>query len=1030
MKPTPHQLAVIRGADRHLLVAAGAGSGKTATVINRLLYLLGVPVDGQVIDTPVEMDRLAAITFTIPAAAELEDKLRARLRAAGRNDLAWRTDTARIGTIHAFCGEVLQEFALHQDASPTLSVLQEGDTQALANECVRDALVNAVQAGHEGIISLLGRRTQGTVHDALLLLLAQGDRLHRLAAEDHHPADEAALLHVAVGASRLLDARLRANGAMDFDRMLTWTRDLLASDDYALRTLRRRIHTLVIDEFQDVDPVQWEIAQLLGDVGSGRTDTTRLLLVGDPKQSVYRFRGADVATWRRVERVFGEGHGLVVPLNANFRSTAPILDFVAATAGRMLDAKVDPARDRQEFEIDFAPLEVGNHDIQADPPNVELIMTPAGLEGGVETVRRLEAEAIARRVVELRTEHGLEWRHMALLMPTWSSATLYQDALRRHGVPTYLRRDADFYERREVMDLIVALRAARDPNDDLALFGFLRSPFVGLRDETLLQIARSGGQPYWPRLREVECGEPELLLRGVELLERAAALRDRVPHDQLLAELLERSGYWAHLALLGDERAQAVANLRKFLLIARERAEGSLGDLLRSIAAEREREDRVGDARLHGQKDDVVTLTTVHSSKGLEWPAVFWCDLVRGHDKRPPEVMVGRHGVALKDPDKEARTAEWNALVKEAADEGSAERTRLAYVATTRAERFLIVSPFPAEKPTNLSLVVGGLLGLDQGYRETVSYPRHDGGEWQATVRMADPAWIAEEEEAPEPVDIADEAVGDIELAPSPIVVAVGPILHSATEAHEYKSCPKRHWYRYVQGLTEPPTTITGTGEPTSNATVLGQIVHDVLERHVEGDDLDALVEAAIRQCDPGAPGAEMPEGAAYRAELRQVLESILADPAYREIADLPGARRELDFVYLTGPGEGWHGTLDLAASTAGGQVLLDVKTGHADAGSLEEKAAAYGTQQDVYTVAATEIGGTPVREFRFHFARPGLQARHPLSGEDLEQAGARLRAAAAGMEGGAPGLARDPATCTHCGFKTVGWCPGVSASG
>lgn len=1026
MTPTPHQLAVIRGTDQHLLVAAGAGSGKTATVIQRLLYLLGVPVEGQEIATPVAMDHLAAITFTIPTAAELQHKLREQLRRVGRNDLAWRTDAARIGTIHAFCAEVLQEFALHQDASPSLSVLQEGDTQALANECVRDATVAAVQAGHAGIKALLSRRDRGTIHEALLVLLAKGDRLHQLAAEDHHSADEVALLHVASEASRLLDARLRATGAVDFDRMLTWTRDLLASDDYARRTLQRRIHTLVIDEFQDVDPVQWEIARLLGDIGSGRTDTTRLLLVGDPKQSLYRFRGADVATWRKVERLFGEGHGTVVPLNTNFRSTAPILDFVAATAGQMLDAPLDVELGRQEFEIDFAPLEAGNLTIQENPPNVELIMTPAGLEGGKAAVRALEAEAIARRAVDLHTNSGLAWRDMALLFPTWSSATLYQDALRRLGVPTYLRRDADFYERREVMDQIVALRAVRDPNDDLALFGFLRSPFVGVRDETLLQVAQ-GERPCWPRRGAVACGEPELLARGVALLERAAALRDRVPHDQLLAELLERSGYWAHLALLGDERAQAVANVRKFLSIARDRAEGSLGDLLRSIAAERDREDRVGDARLHGERDDVVTLTTIHSAKGLQWPAVFWCDLVRGASNRTDGVLVGRRGVALRDPalDSKDQAPEWQALVKEEKDEAAAERARLAYVATTRAERFLIVSPFPLEKPLEQSKVVGVLLGLGSEFRETVAYPRSGGGQWQATARMADPAWIVVAETGPEPAPIADEVAVSIELTPRPVVVAAGPTLHSATEALEHARCPKRHWFRYVQGLDEPATP--GTGARSSNATVRGQVVHDVLERHGAGSNLDTLLEVALRERDPDAPGADTQEGAAYRAALRRNVESILQDPAYREVADLPRARRELEFVYLTGPNEGWNGTLDLAASTPEGQVLLDVKTG--DPADLERKAAEYALQQDVYTVAASAIGATPVAEFRFHFAGPGRQVRHSLTADAIAEASARLRGAAAGMEGNAPALASDPGTCGYCGFKTVGWCPGVAAS-
>jgi len=1020
--PTAHQLAVIEGTDRHLLVAAGAGSGKTATVINRLLYLLGVPIGGRTIATPVTLERLAAITFTIPAAAELKRKLRERLREAGRTDLAWRADTARIGTIHSFCGEVLQEFALHQDASPSISVLQEGDTRALVGESARDALVAAVEAGHPGITDLLSRRGQKDVDEALLQLLNQGDRLRQLAAVGNQHPDETALIAVAVAALDLLEQRLRDGGTVDFDRMLTWTRDLLTSDDYARRTLQRRIHTLIIDEFQDVDPVQWEMARLLGEVGSGRTDTTRLLLVGDPKQSVYRFRGADVATWRAVERIFADGHGTVVPLNENFRSTAPILDFVAATAGRLLDTPLNETGVRQDYEINFARLEVGQPERQSEGPNVELIAVPP-LDGGVDQIRALEAEAIARRAVALHAD-GVGWREMALLFPTWSSSGLYQDTLRRHGVPTYLRRDEGFYERREIMDQIVALQAVRDPTDDLALTGFLRSPFVGVRDETLLAIALAGAGPYWPRLRQVECAERELLHHGVALLERASALRDRVPHDVLLAGLLEESGYWAHLALLGPERQQGIANLRKFLALARDHAEGSLGDLLRSIAAERDREDRVGDARLHGEEDDVVTLTTIHSAKGLQWEAVFWCDLVRGPSNKIPKILVGRGQVALKDPEVKTQSDHWEALAGELKNEESAERARLAYVASTRAKKYLIVSPLGGEKPVHMAKFVGEQLKLGEATDVALTYPKHGGGEWSVTVTMADPAWLPANDAAPGLVPIGSDALDTLPQPLVPISVPAGAPLHSASEALVLARCERKHWFRHVLGFTEPAQA---RGGPSFGAaTTRGQIVHEVLERHQVGQDLELLIEAAIREEDPTAPGPDSVDGKAYRLELRQVIESVTSDAAYREVADLPGARRELRFVYLTGPGEGWQGTLDLAARNDQGQVLLDVKTGKVSEADLERRTEHYRPQQEVYTLAARAIAGERVAEFRFHFAESGTQVRHVYMEDELVPMAERLAEQVVRMESGAPELTRHPEECERCGFKTVGWCPGV----
>jgi len=262
--PTRHQLETIVSTDRHVLVAAGAGSGKTATVIQRLLYLLGVTVEGKTIAEPVPLDRLAAITFTLTAAAQLKRKLRDGLREAGKADLAWRVDTARIGTIHAFCGDILREFALRRNSSPGVEVLEEGEAAGIKDQAARDALVAAVEAKDPGVGEMLAARQQDAVHAALVQLLDQGDRLRRIARSEL-PPDETALMTVALRALALLEQRLEDRGAVDFDRMLTWTRDLVRDDDYARRTLQRRIHTLIIDEFQDVDPVQWEIASLLGD---------------------------------------------------------------------------------------------------------------------------------------------------------------------------------------------------------------------------------------------------------------------------------------------------------------------------------------------------------------------------------------------------------------------------------------------------------------------------------------------------------------------------------------------------------------------------------------------------------------------------------------------------------------------------------------------------------------------------------------------------------------------------------------------
>ncbi len=269
---TQHQRDAALAWDRHVLVAAGAGSGKTRTVVARILYLLGVEVDGEQIAEPLDLRDIAAITYTNKAAADLKLKLREALREAGRREDAYRVDTARVGTIHAFCGDVLREFGLKRGRNPSPRVLEEGDGLALVAEVVRDTLLEALEQGTvPGVEELLAHRSPSEVRGMVEQLLDESDRLRAMAENlDWHEDHERVLIQLAVRALALLEMRLDALGVVDFDRMIVWTRDLLKEDEYALRTLRRRIHTLIVDEFQDVDP-GWVMPSRASTGSDGRT---------------------------------------------------------------------------------------------------------------------------------------------------------------------------------------------------------------------------------------------------------------------------------------------------------------------------------------------------------------------------------------------------------------------------------------------------------------------------------------------------------------------------------------------------------------------------------------------------------------------------------------------------------------------------------------------------------------------------------------------------------------------------------------
>jgi ATP-dependent helicase/nuclease subunit A len=1034
-EPTDEQWEAIRATDEHVLVSASAGTGKTYTVVTKILYLLGVPVRGQTYASPMSLDAIAAITFTNKAAAELKSKLRDALRNAGRRADAYRIDAARIGTIHTFCSSILREFALRTRRAPNLQLVEEGEGILLRGEAVRDTLLAALEDKRvAGLEALIGEYSVEKIESFVTRLLDQGGQLDALLARgSNHEPKESALLQLAGLAQQTLIDRLEDASQVDFDRMITWARDLIRDDDAVGRTLQRRIRALFIDEFQDVDPVQREIAYLLAQPSESRSDSTRLTLVGDAKQSIYRFRNADVTVWRTVERDFatrGWENTRVAPLLTNRRSVAPILAFVDHTVGSLLDTPITATGTLQDFEVPHASMKPVRSDLPIPTP-VEVVTVPAQADGkmrGADEVRRIEAVALAKRAVELHEKNGIPWRDMAVLLCGWGAAEMFDEELRACGVPTYILRDEGFYSRLEVTDVLVALEAVRNPADDRTLFGFLRSPFVGLKDESLLRIARQCQSPCWPSLDSVRLGdarEQELLPRGIALLRRLGAARDRVPTAELIELLLAESGYMAHLELLGGDGRQRIANLQKLARIARGMAEESVGDFLDMVARQREVEAREGDAPLYGQNEDVVTITSVHCAKGLEWRVVFWADLIRTPRKvTKKELLISRDRVVLPDLEGEP-SAEFNAFVDLLSAEQKAESKRLWYVAATRAKDLLILSGVPlgtgnriAESPAHA--LIQAFPSLTE---KAVEYRGADGVRFMAAVRIAVAAVIDTPNEGVQLPPIGDPAA----LATPPVAIAVpmGRRRHSATEMLSLSRCPQRHWFRYVAGLREPPVTRTGTKEHTS-AIRRGLIVHDVLENYDEDVELGILLESAIGRWDPDAPPPEAKPGSAYRRRLTGNIETILANEQYRAVFDRPGARRELGFAYVRGDGDSIEGKIDLIAPSAEGYDVIDVKTSECDADVAAMKAKQYAPQRAAYSRSVEEISGRPVESFGFQFAGGGAHVGGKQTDADRVESEQRVDDLIQLARRGARDLTSFPAECAFCGYREAGWCAGV----
>lgn len=1018
--PSPEQLAIITATERPVLVEASAGTGKTFTVVRRILHLLGVPLEGVPPRAlpPRRLDEVAAITFTNAAAADLREALRRALREAGRDDEALEVDLARVGTIHAFCADVLGEFALRAGRAPGERLLDEAEGAALRHEAAADAVLAAVAAAPEGPLAAAAVESGLEAVTAwVAACAADGAHLERLAPAG--PAAEA-ILAAARAARERLRSRLAAERALDFDHVLTETRDLLRADAGVRRALQRRLHTLIVDEYQDVDPVQQEIALLLGTAEPGHP-APRLLLVGDPKQSIYRFRRADVRGWRdTAARLAALGAGAPLPLSVNRRSAPAILRFARATVGQALDEPLD-GEAHAPFEVPYAHAHPPAEARDDEAPAIEAVVTEtADRRPRVGEHAASDALAIAERLRARRAE-GVPWSEMAILVPRWEQVPRLQEVLAREGIPHHAQRGEGFFERREVLDVVLALEAVRDPRDRRALVGFLRGPMAGLRDDTLVALAHAGGADLDAALDAPSLPEPERRAAARALLDDLRARRDRVPAHELIARLLDRTGYLALLAELGD--AQAIANVRQLAALARAAAGEPLGDLLRCWREVRASGARVGDAPLHDRGEDVVTITTIHGAKGLEWDTVAWMELRYRPKERTEALRVGREQLVLAGDDAAPELQELGVLLaRQEEQESRAEQRRLWYVAATRAKRRLLLAGLArgepdADAPEALLDRTLGLLAAEPGIVRSGR-----GGEAVAVRVHVVPLRVPEPggADGPGPVALA------VTPPAPPVRVPAGTGRESATSLMAHARCPRRHRYRYVLGVRDPGgLRLAGRGaDGVPGARLTGTIVHDVLEHAAAEADLARHIEEAIdRHADDGAPGAETPAGRAWREAIRAEVGRVRSHPAWRA-AVATAHREELAFLHVT-PSGALHGAVDLAAAGDEGLHLLDVKTGEGGGTDARERAARYGRQRDVYVMAVEAIGGRPVDRFSFLFSRTGELADASLDAPGRAAALARVRRALDAIAADEAPMTDDPAECAACGYRSAGWCAG-----
>ena len=609
----PQQREAVENADGPLLILAGAGSGKTRVITVRIAHLIAA--------RDVQPYNILAVTFTNKAAGEMRERVDQLLRDATLQS------APLISTFHSLCVRILRRHieALEEGYTRSFTIYDQDDSVRLVRGCLKDLGYDDKQLSKRAVQSAISAaKNRGEDPDTFAARVEYGDE------------KRASIARV----FKLYEEHLRSNNALDFDALIIKTVQLLRRATDVRELYNNKFRYILVDEYQDTNSLQFALIRFLTE------KQQNICVVGDPDQSIYKWRGADINNILNFEKHYPKTK--TIRLEQNYRSTQTILDTAAAVVRRNRERK--------------------DKTLWTSNPSGERVRYYQALDGDS------EARFVAGMIEDhRRLDQGIR---AAVLYRTNAQSRVFEESMRRARIDYNIVGGFSFYERMEVRDIISYLKLALNPNDNMALMRVINSPARGLGKQTLDEIerrAKAYGLSYWDTIsRLVESGEG-LGPRAISSLKNfikiisslissahAAANSDAPVSDVVKSAILDTGYSNALKAESTDEADARLENLQELVNAAVDydhHEEDGLREFIDHAAL-------VSDADQY-KRDAQVTLMTMHAAKGLEFPLVF---IVGLEDGLFPHSRAATDSSELE------------------------EERRLCYVAITRAEKFLYVT--------------------------------------------------------------------------------------------------------------------------------------------------------------------------------------------------------------------------------------------------------------------------------------------------------------------------------------------------